>query len=283
MTELRTRMIRDMRIRNYAATTIAKYVSKVAAFASHFGRSPDVLGPEEIRRYQVWLVEEKMASWTDLNQTVCALRFLYTVTLDGQVDVARIPFPRKERRLPEVLSRDEVAALFDAIRNLRHKTALMCMYAAGLRVSEALGLAAADIDSGRMAIRVRAGKGKKDRYTVLSPPLLEQLRAYWKAYRPPASHLFAGSVPNRPMAKTAVQSACHRAVRELGTPKRVSCHTLRHSFATHLLEAGVDLPTIQRLMGHTSLKTTSLYLHIASEKLNGTNHSLDLLTQLATR
>lgn len=184
MTALRQRMIEDLRIRNYSPRTIECYTRCVAAFARHFGTSPAELGPEHVRSYQTVLVETKRASWTLFNQTVCALRFLYGTTLHQPATIEQIPFPRQPKRLPVVLSRAELARFFAAVPNLKHRTVLMTMYAAGLRLSEALGLRVADVDGERQCLRVTQGKGQKDRYTLLAPTLLEQLRAYWRLTRP---------------------------------------------------------------------------------------------------
>jgi site-specific recombinase XerD len=265
MTALRQRMIADLRIRNYSPRTIACYTQRVGAFARHFGKSPTELGPEHIRTYQTVLVETKRTSWTLFNQTVCALRFLYGTTLQRPGVIEQIPFPRQPKRLPVVLSRAEVARFFAAVPNLKHRTVLMTMYAAGLRLSEALRLRVSDVDGGRQCLRVAQGKGQKDRYTLLPPTLLQQLRAYWKATRP-ASWLFPGRRPDQPLTMSAIQRGCGPAARRAGLAKRVSTHTLRHCFATHLLEAGTDLRTIQQLLGHKSLGTTAVYLHVASAR-----------------
>lgn len=276
MTGLRKRMIEDLRIRNYSARTIDAYVRCVASFAKHFGKAPDGLRPEHIRAYQVYLVEEKEASWALFNQTVCALRFFYRVTLGRDWVVEHIAFPRKERKLPVVLSRDELAVFFRAVRNQKHRTILMTMYGAGLRLSEALGLRVADIDGRRLQVRIRGGKGNKDRYGVLSLTLLGALRDYWKQYRP-KTWVFPGERPDRPLSPTSVQKVCGRARLEAGISKPVVTHTMRHCFATHLLEAGVDLKTIQVLLGHSSLNTTARYLHVARSALCSREGPLDLL------
>jgi site-specific recombinase XerD len=280
MTALRQRMIADLRIRNYSPRTIACYTQRVAAFARHFGRSPTALGPEHIRAYQTVLVERKRASWTLVNQTVCALRFLYGTTLQRPGVIEQIPFPRQPKRLPVVLSRAELARFFAAVPNLKHRTVLMTMYGAGLRLSEALRLRVGDIDSARQCLRVAQGKGQKDRYTVLPPTLLQQLRVYWKATRP-SSWLFPGQRPDQPLTMTAIQRRCGPAARRAGLAKRVSTHTLRHCFATHLLEAGTDLRTIQQLLGHHSLQTTAVYLHVASAR-EKRPHTTDLLAGTAS-
>lgn len=279
MTILRQRMIEDLRIRNYSDRTVEIYVGRVAEFARHFGKSPSQLGPSEIRRYQVFLVETQKASWPVFNQTVCALRFLYRVSLQKDWVIEHIPFPRQEKKLPVVPSRAEIARLFGALENLKHRTLLMTIYATGLRLSEATHLRIRDVDSSRMLIRVRRGKGRKDRYVPLSETLLQQLRTYWKACRPPA-WLFPGQDPESPLGNSSVQRVCRRAGQRAGLAKRVTPHSLRHGFATHLLEAGTDLKTLQVRLGHRSLRTTSLYLHVAAEVPGYTRRAHDLLAGL---
>lgn len=260
---LRSRFIEDLRIRHYADRTIEIYVYCVAKFSGFFGRSPERLGEAEIREYQRYLVYEKKASWAFFNQTVCALRFLYTKTLGKEWLVHHIPFPRKERRLPEVLSVDEVSRLLANVRALKQRTILETMYATGMRLNETLRLETSDIDSERMVLRVQQGKGRKDRYVTMSPTLLETLREYYKACRPKGTLLFSNRNGDQPTHPTTVQRACVKAARSAGFTKRVTTHTLRHSFATNLLETGTDLRTIQVLLGHGSIHTTSIYLHIA--------------------
>lgn len=279
MTALRERMIADLRIRNYSPRTVDCYVRCVAAFARHFGTAPTQLGAEQIRTYQTYLIETKHASWTAFNQAVCALRFLYGTTLRQPGTVEDIPFPRQPKTLPIVLSRLEIARFFAAIPNEKHRTVLMTMYGAGLRLSEALGLTVTDVDSGRGCIHVTKGKGQRDRYTLLPPTLLQQLRAYWRGIRP--SHwLFPGRPPETPLTATAIQRRCGPAARRAKLAKRVTTHTMRHCFATHLLEAGTDLRTIQQLLGHGSLQTTAVYLHVATPG-HGRADSTDLLAVLA--
>ena len=276
MTSLRQRMIEDLRIRNYAPNTIDVYVGRVAKFAEHFGRSPQALGPAEIRAYQLFLLEHKGSSWAVFNQTVCALRFVYTVSLKKKWLIEHIPFPKQEKRLPVVLSREEVRRLLAAVENLKHRTILMTIYATGLRVSEVVALEIADVDSSRMLIRVRHGKGRKERFVPLSATLLEQLRVYWRAYRP-ERWLFSSTDAQRPLSVSAVQRVCQRSAKRAGLRKRVSPHTMRHCFATHLLEAGTDLKTIQVLLGHSSLSSTSVYLHVAAQAPGYRSQPHDLL------
>lgn len=280
MTILRQRMIEDLRIRNYSPRTVEIYVDRVAEFARHFGKSPAGLGPPEIRRYQVHLVEIRKVSWPVLNQTVCALRFLYRVCLKRDWIIQHIPFPKQEKKLPVVLSLQEIARLWGALDNLKHRTILMTIYATGLRLSEALHLRVEDIDSSRMLVRVRRGKGKKDRYVPLSETLLHQLRTYWKEHRP-SEWLFPGGKAKSPLGTSSVQRICKRAGLQAGLSKKVTPHVLRHCFATHLLEAGTDLKTIQVLLGHRSLNTSSLYLHVAAQAPGSTRRGRDLLQAAA--
>jgi site-specific recombinase XerD len=261
MTALRQRMIEDLTVRNFARRTVDCYVRRVARFAQYFGQSPDRLGPEDIRRYLVFLQQEKHVSWTVFNQTVCALRFFCQVTAGKPWLVDKIPFPRGEKRLPVVLSRQEVARLLAAIPNQKHGTILATAYATGLRVSELTALRLEAIDSERMVLRVEQGKGRRDRELPLAETLLNRLRDYWRAYRP-RPWLFPGHRPEQPIHPTAVQRVCITARRRMKMTKRATVHTLRHCYASHLLEAGVDLRTIQLLLGHRSLNTTAMYLHV---------------------
>jgi len=221
-------------------------------------------------------VEQKNCSWSQLNQTVCALRFLYGVCLGNSWMIEHIPFPRQPKKLPVVLSRGEVSRLIEATDNLKHRTLLMTLYSTGLRVSEALALQIADVDSQRMLLYVRQGKGARDRYVPLTPTLLRQLRHYWTRWRPPM-WLFTGRDPARPLSSASVLRICQQAARKARLHKKVSPHTLRHSFATHHLEAGTDLKTIQVWLGHRNLSTTSIYLHGAAQRSPGRQPFRDLL------
>lgn len=275
---LRQRMLDDLRIRHYSPRTVEIYIDCVRGFARYFGRSPAQLGPEEIRTYQRFLIDEKRVSWPSFNQTVSALRFLYGVTLDRKDVIPRIPYPKHETKLPVVLSREEVGRLLGAVANLKHRTVLMTLYGAGLRLSEALTLTVPDVDSGRMVLRIQQGKGRKDRYVDLAETLLLALRAYWTLYRP-ARYLFPGRSRDQPLTASAIQKVCTRARRAAGLQKAVSPHTLRHCYATHLLEAGKDLRTIQMRLGHQALTTTARYLHVAAGRQAGVVNP-DLLAQV---
>jgi site-specific recombinase XerD len=269
-------MTDDLRLRNRSSRTIKTYVAQVANFARHFGKSPELLGPEEIRQYQVYLVNERHVSWSSFNQAVCALRFLYRHTLGRDWAVAHIPFPRQPRKLPVVLSQAEVIRLFDAIRSLKLRAMLMTAYAAGLRLSEVTHLQVSDIDSERMVIRVRQGKGQKDRYVMLSPKLLETLRLYWRMERP-TTWLFPSKSKEQPVNPSVLQKACHQAGLDAGLTKRATVRCLRHSFATHLLEAGTNIRIIQTLLGHSSLSTTQVYTNVSAKTVRATESPLELL------
>lgn len=275
MTPLRQRMSEDMQIRDLSPHTQRAYLTAVAQFAQHFGKSPAELGPEHVRTYQLHLLAQQR-SRSAFIITVSALRFLYHVTLERDWGLKRIPYPHQPKKLPIVLSPGEVAQLLAATPGIKPHALLATTYAAGLRVSEVVGLRVSDIDSQRMVIRVRQGKGRKDRYVMLSPRLLGILRTYWRAKRP-ADWLFPGNPRTKPMVTRSANRVCREAVLRAGLTKQASVHTLRHSFATHLLEAGVDVRTIQLLLGHRSLKTTAGYMHLAPHKLQATPSPLDLL------
>jgi site-specific recombinase XerD len=263
-------------LRNYSRKTQEVYVECVSLFARYFGKSPEWLGPEDIRRYQLHLAHEKKASWSRFNQTVCALRFLYRHTLHKDWIIPHLPFPRKESKLPEVLSPEEVARFLAAIPELKYRVLLTTIYATGLRASEALRLQVSDIDSRRQTIRVRQGKGHKDRYVLLSPKLLLLLRRYFKVVHP-ATWLFPGLSPDRPLSLECLQRAVQRARQASGLSKRLTAHTLRHSFATHLLESGTNIRVIQVLLGHNSLRTTARYTHVTTATLASTVSPLESL------
>jgi site-specific recombinase XerD len=279
MTPLRRRMIEDMQLRNLSPRTIATYAMRVGTFARHFGRSPDALGPGDVRAYLLRLIQEERVSWSVYNQTVAALKFLYEVTLQRHGVTQRIRYPKQPKKLPTVLSTDETERFFAAILGIKHRAILMTAYAAGLRISEVVSLRVDDIDSQRMVLRIRQAKGRKDRYVMLSPRLLTLLREYWKVARP-AEWLFPGDVPGHPITGKAVNQICVQAARAAGLGKHVTVHTLRHSFATHLLEAGTDIRIIQNLLGHRSLRTTFLYAHVSPTAGETTKSPLDRLTPI---
>jgi integrase/recombinase XerD len=275
-TPLRQHMLEELQRRNYSSRTIRLYLRHVAEFAKHFHRSPDQLGAEDIRQYQLFLIQEKKLAWSSYNQIVCALRFFYAKTLKRAFLLQDIPFPRMEQRLPTILSREEVARILTVPPHLKTRALLMTIYAAGLRRSEAAHLRVNDIDSARMTITVRQGKGQKDRLVMLSPVLLQTLRQYWR-HNKPKQWLFPGENPDQPISDNDIFGVFHNAVRRAGITKKVSPHSLRHSFATHLLESGTDLRTIQFLLGHRSLKTTARYLHVSPQHVGATASPLDSL------
>jgi integrase/recombinase XerD len=275
MSPLRRRMIEDMKVRNLSPVTQRCYVHAVTKFARHFNRSPGRLGLAEVREYQVHLTST-VISWASFNVAVCALRFFYGVTLGRPAMIERIPYARKRRQLPVILSAEEVARFLAAVPSRKHRTALMTAYAAGLRVSEVVRLKIADIDSSRMLIRVEQGKGGRDRYIMLSPQLLVVLRAYWREARP-EHWLFSGQDESRPLDASVLQAACRTARERAKLGKPVTVHTLRHCFATHLLEAGTDIRTIQVLLGHRDLSTTARYTHVAATTIGNVISPFDRL------
>jgi site-specific recombinase XerD len=270
-------MLEDMQVRNLALNTQASYLQQVTQFARHFHRSPERLGPEEIRAYQVYLTTERQLAPGSILIAVAALRFLYTVTLQRDWRVTDlIPAPKKPQPLPIVLSREEVQQFLEGVPLLKHRTILSVCYAAGLRISEAVRLQPAHIDSARMVLRVEQGKGQQDRYVMLSPRLLDLLRVWWKVAKP-WPWLFPGRAADRPITPKAVEEACQQAQRRCGIPKPITPHSLRHAFAVHLLEGGTDVRTIQLLLGHRSLATTARYLRIATTQVCATRSPFDLL------
>jgi len=276
MSTLRQRMIEDMQIRNLSPGTVECYVKHVSRFAKYFGRSPEQLGPEDVRQYQVYMVQERKLAWSTFNQAVCALRFLYGTTLRRVWPVVHIPYAKRPKKLPVVLGPEEVQQLLECARPLKQRMLLTTLYAGGLRVEEGCRLQVTDIDSARMMLRVARGKGAKERLVPLSPRLLEELRNYWRTYRP-ATWLFPGIKADQPLHISTVEKACRHAARKAGIPKRVTPHTLRHSYATGLLERGVDLLVIQRLLGHRSFSTTLIYLHVRRPHLESVPSPLDWL------
>jgi site-specific recombinase XerD len=264
-------------VRNLALNTQTSYVQQVSLFARHFDQSPEQLGPEDIRAYQVYLTNEKKLSPGSVLIAVAALRFLYKVSLkkDWSFEDA-IPAPKKPQRLPVVLSPEEVLHFLSCVGSTKHRAILTTCYAAGLRISEAIHLKPANIDSQRMVIQVEQGKGQKDRYVMLSPKLLETLRSYFRAVRP-KGWLFEGDIAGQPINRNSVELACQKARRISRIRKPITPHSLRHGFAVHLLESGTDVRTIQLLLGHRSLATTARYLRIATSKVCSTSSPLDLL------
>lgn len=267
MTALRQRMLEDLQLRNYSPQTLDAYLRCVAQFARYFRTSPERLGPEHVRQYQLYLVHEKQVSWSLVMQTVCALRFFYNVTLGQPHMLAYIPQPKRPKTLPTILSQADVAALLQAPRRLKTRALLTTLYAAGLRASELCHLQVTDVDSARMVLCIRQGKGQQDRCVMLSPRLLDLLRQYWQRHKP-RPWLFPGHDQTQPLARKTVYLLCRDAGMKAQLGKAVHPHMLRHAFASHLLEAGVDLRRLQLLLGHQSLRTTSRYLHVTPHALS---------------
>jgi len=275
MGEMRQRMEGDLRLKGYAEATRSEYLRCVRALAAHYYRSPAELSTDQVRDYLLFLVREKGISPSNQKMHVAAIKFFYTVTVGKPGIVESIPYPRVPRPLLDIPSPQEVATVLDALESSKHRLLLSCAYAAGLRVNEACTLCVGDLDSKRMVIHIRNGKGGRDRYAMLSPVLLEALRQYWKQFRPPLPHLFPGAKPGAPICPEAVRKALRAALRESGVSKRITPHTMRHAFATHLLEAGTDLRVIQVLLGHASIRTTTRYVHVSTKVIARTRSPLD--------
>ena len=272
-------MIEDMQRRNFAEGTQKIYTDAVAAYARHFRRDPAQLGPEHVRAYLVYLT--KLQKKSTARNATAALRFLYRTTLEKEWKILHEPFPKCEHKLPIVLSIDEIAQFFAALKSIKYRAILMTAYSAGLRASEVVRLKVKDIDSGRMQIKVNQGKGKKDRYVMLSPVLLTALREYWRIERPGHDWLFPGNPPTRPITTRAALKACQSAADSSTIGKHMTLHTLRHSFATHLLEGGADIRLVQVLLGHASITTTARYTHISQRTINATQSPIDRLPAAA--
>lgn len=281
MERIRDRMHADLTLRRYSLGTVEKYLWCAATFVAFFGVSPRRLGEAEIRRFLLHLVEEKKASAATHKMFVAAIKFLYGTTL-GRPEVAvRVPWPKVGRTLPDILSLDEVHRLLGAIESIKHRVILMAAYGAGLRIAEACALHVGDIDSARGLIHVRQGKGKRDRFVMLSARLLGALRAYWKRVRPTGPQLFPGQTPGSCISQEAVRDALRAAVAKAKITKHVTPHILRHSFATHLLEGGTDIRTIQVLLGHGSIRTTTRYTQVSAAHIGRTQSPLDRLPAVA--
>ena len=278
MTELRQRMDDAMVLRGFALRTRETYLACVSGLAKHYRCPPDRLDAEQIQAYLLHLITERKLAYASVNQAACACRFLFGNVLQQRKIWLDIPMAKVPKRLPVVLSRDDIGRLFAACGNLRTRTVLMTTYAAGLRVSEVCALHLTDIESApdRMCLKVRQGKGGQDRYSLLSPRLLDTLRLYWRICRP-RTWLFPNKAGDGPMIDQTAQRMYRAACDAAALANAAGIHTLRHSFATHLLEAGVDLHTIQRLLGHGHISTTMRYLHLAQNRLTGTTSPLELL------
>ena len=281
MTPLRKRMLEDMQLRNLTPETQRNYIHHVAGFAKYFRKSPELLDLEAVRQYQLYLLNERKLSPETINQYISAIQFLYLTTLEMPWTTEYFPRVRRPHKLPVVLSQEEVLAFFDHIPSLKYRAALMIAYGAGLRVSEVVALHVADIDSQRMLLRVQQGKGQKDRYAMLSPRLLDVLRRYFRAIRPPGDYLFPSWRKEYHLSTASLQLACREAALRAGIRKRVTVHTLRHSFATHLLESGTDIRIIQVLLGHSRIDTTARYAAVSPQVVAATVSPLDAMGQKA--
>ena len=281
MTHLRKIMLEELERRNYAQATIDCYLRAVGEFSFHFHRPPNQLGPEHIRQYQAHLFGQRKLAPSTVTQHLAALRFFYIKTLRKPWSIAETPYPKKVQRLPIILSSEEVAQLIDSALTPFHHILLMALYATGARRAELARLKIIDIDSRRMIIHIQGAKGRKDRDVMLSPKLLEALREYWRGLtRKPTHWLFPGGrshTSDRPISPKTIWNACQNAAQRAGIRKKIHPHTLRHCFATHLLEAGADLRTIQVLLGHRDLEETTIYLHLSQRHLNATASPLDSL------
>jgi len=276
MGALRKQMDGDLVVRGMSVRTREAYLGAVAGLAKYYGRRPDRIREQEVQNYLLHLIEERKLAWSSCNIVAQGLKFFYRVTLKRPEAQFAIPRARQPQRLPQILSREEVSALIEKTLNPKHRAILMTAYGAGLRLNEICHLRLTDIDSARMTIRVEQGKGAKDRYTLLSPRLLAELRRYWVLYRP-KQWLFTRKNPARPIGEETVHRVYHAAKARAGIVKEGGIHSLRHAFATHLLEAGVDIHTIQRLLGHGHISTALRYFHLTRKHLAKTPSPLELL------
>jgi len=271
------RMAEDLKLRAYASSTCDNYLGCMRNFVAHYMRPPTELGEQEIRKYLLHLSEERKLGPSSLKTNVAAIKFFYNNSLGKPERVVKIPYPRVPKPLPDILSGTEVEELLMAVKSIKHRAVLMTAYGAGLRVNEACSLKTSDIDSTREVIHVRDGKRGRDRYVMLSQRLLEVLREYWRQTRPPKPWLFPGKDPKRPISDTSVREALKKAATAVGIRKRVTPHTLRHAFATHLLETNTDIRTIQVLLGHGSIRTTTRYAQVSTKHVARTKSPLDLI------
>ena len=276
MSKLRKKMISLMEAQNYSKSTIKLYVHAVKELAIFYSCCPSGLSDEQISSY-LGSLRKKGCSWSTVHAHFSGIKWFYTRVLDREWNHRMLARPRREKRYPEILSKSEVRSLLDSIDNLKHRTAMMLMYSGGLRIGELVTLKVKDIDSGRMMIRIEEGKGKKDRYTLLSPSVLVELRNYWRYYRPMTEWLFESQDRKSHWSIRSAQKVFKKAVAKAGISKKVSSHILRHSFATHLLEQGIDLLTIKELLGHNQLQTTSQYLHVRQSRLSRMDNPLESL------
>jgi integrase/recombinase XerD len=267
MGTIEDRLDGDLRLRGFSTVTCIEYRRRIRHFLAHHQESVEQLGAEDVRRYMLHLVDELHIGPANQKTTIAAIKFLYNVTLDRPEVVARVKFPKVPLKLLDIPSPTEIAAVLAELDSPVYRTLLFCAYGAGLRVSEACNLCVGDIDSKRMVIIVRSGKGNRDRYAVLSPILLDALRSYYRPVRPPQPYLFQGKCPGRPVPVEGVQTALRMALQRSGVSKRITPHTLRHAFATHSLEAGTDLRVIQTLLGHANIHTTVRYVHVSTRTI----------------
>jgi site-specific recombinase XerD len=278
VTHLRELMLQELQRRNYSQTTVTSYIKIVADFAKYFQRPPDQLGPDDIRAYQLHLLQERKQGVRTVGTQTAALRFFFCKTLKRNYPVEEVPYPRAPRKLPIILTQEEAVRLIDSASNLFHRAMLMTLYSTGMRRAELCHLQVADIDSVRMLIHIRHGKRNRDRDVPLSPKLLDTLREYWRWMRP-KMYLFPGTKDgwraDKPITPKVLWEACREAAQAAGITKDVRPHLLRHSFATHLLENGADLPTVQLLLGHSDLKATSIYLHLSERHLKAAGTPID--------
>jgi site-specific recombinase XerD len=277
MGTIRDKMTADLELRGLASTTKKEYLQRAHNFVAYHRRPPTELGEQEIREFLLYLVNEKKVGSATQHMYVAAIKFLYATTLGRPEVVANIPWPKRPQTLPDILTGEDVERIFQQIASLKHRAILMTAYGAGLRISEACSLQTSDLDSKRMLIHVHKGKRSKDRYVMLSERLLDILRTYWKVARPEGPFLFPGAIPGRSITTDAVQRVLHKVVAEGHFTKRVTPHSLRHCFATHLLETGTDIRVIQRLLGHASLQTTARYTKVTERHIGRTKSPLDLL------
>ena len=276
MTPLRKKMIAEMQLRRFSLNTQESYLRSVTELAKHYNKSPDCIRNEQLKEYVLFLTNEKNLCWRSINNKTSGIRFLFEKILNRKDVSLAIPPRKTPRQLPEILGADELVRLFESVNNIKHKTILMTAYACGLRVSEVINLKVGDIDSSRMMVRVEHGKGDKDRYSILSPRLLAELRSYWRVYRP-SLFLFENKITKARLTRSTPQLVFKAAIKKAKIDKKVTFHSLRHGFATNLLESGVNIRTIQILMGHSSISTTSRYLHIARKDLGILKSPLGLL------
>jgi len=277
MEAIRDRMDGDLRLRGLSEVTRHEYLRCTRQFTEHYGVSPELLGTKDVRSYLLHLIEDLHFSPANMKIHIAAIKFLYNVTLERPEVVANVKFPKVPLKLLDIPSPSEVAAVLSELKSPVYRTLLFCAYGAGLRVGEACRLCVGDIDSKRMVIIVRGGKGGRDRYAILSRVLLDALRTFYREHRPPQPYLFQGKVPGRPVPVACVQTALRMALGRSGVSKRITPHTLRHAFATHSLEAGTDLRVIQTMLGHTNIRTTVRYVHVSTATLAKTRSPLEAI------